>query len=436
MVPNQSIVSSGINRLDELLGGGVFIGDNVVWYDDAGSLAQVFCLNLLKISQNQKKYLIYVSFDRSPKNLLEKLGPLAKNKYLTILDCFSFGKGEGAEVFLKFYQEDRPNQSCRIFKVDDPKNPDNVTDAVYKLHKSMKEDVRLVFESLTGMQELWGEEESILKFYARSCPRLYELNTIAYWVVEKAVHSHKLKAHLNKITQVAIDLSLKRGKTSLTVLKAEKRDIDLLNKPSMYWNKGIEITFDSDKKGSGRPDLGFRIKELRSQAGLSQADLAKSVGVTPSTISQVENNQIYPSLPALIKMAEILNVSVSALFKTTPDGTAPVKFPASERLDVHLAGVPKEVISVKRLTPADFDAKSDPYVIEFPPGARLVSHFMAHKGDEAGYLISGELNFQMETGLETLKPGDWIYLTTQTPLSWENQRLEPACLLWMKIRSV
>ncbi len=80
-------VASGVNHLDRLLGG-LFIGDNVVWHDDAGSLASVFCLNFIQASQAQSKPLIYVSFDRSPKNLLDMLGPLADNDRLTILDCF------------------------------------------------------------------------------------------------------------------------------------------------------------------------------------------------------------------------------------------------------------------------------------------------------------------------------------------------------------
>jgi len=36
-------VASGVSQLDHLLGG-LYIGDNVVWYDDAGSLAAVYCL--------------------------------------------------------------------------------------------------------------------------------------------------------------------------------------------------------------------------------------------------------------------------------------------------------------------------------------------------------------------------------------------------------
>ena len=40
-------VSSGVSQLDRLLGG-LCIGDNVVWYDNAGSLASIFSLNLIQ----------------------------------------------------------------------------------------------------------------------------------------------------------------------------------------------------------------------------------------------------------------------------------------------------------------------------------------------------------------------------------------------------
>ena len=97
MFSQKRRVTSGVSQLDRLLGG-LFIGDNVIWYDEAGSLASVFSLNFIQASQQQKKAFVYVSFDRSPKSLIEELGPLAENQHLTILDCFTFGKGDGSEV--------------------------------------------------------------------------------------------------------------------------------------------------------------------------------------------------------------------------------------------------------------------------------------------------------------------------------------------------
>ena len=84
------LVASGIHQLDRILGS-LLIGDNVIWYDDAGSLAWPFCANLIQSSQAQNKPVIYVSFDRSPRNLLEKLGPLAENRGVNNIGLFHMG---------------------------------------------------------------------------------------------------------------------------------------------------------------------------------------------------------------------------------------------------------------------------------------------------------------------------------------------------------
>jgi transcriptional regulator with XRE-family HTH domain len=425
-------IATGVSQLDRVLGG-LFVGDNVVWYDDAGSLAYAFCLNFIKESELHDKYIIYVSFDRSLRNLLDKLGALADYDKLTILDCFTYGKGEGSEVFLKFYKEKMAEIKCRINTVKEPKKVEAVMDAFYSIHAEMKGDVRFVFESITGMQELWGGEESILTFYSHSCPRLYELNTIAYWIMEKEAHTPRLRASINQIAQVAIDLSVKRGKTSLTVLKAEKRDSSKLNRPYGYWTKDQNIYFDSENRSTGSIDMGMRLKELRVKRGLSQTEVAKLIGVTPSTISQIESNLIYPSVPALLKMAEILNIDVSAFFQVGAEGRPKNVFTSSDASDIRFDDLSEESISGKLLTPLDFEAKAEPYIIEIAPNKSIPAHFFIHKGEELGYLLSGELQMNMEKTTYTARAGDLIYLTNDIPAWWKNTGAETAKLLWIKV---
>lgn len=426
-------VASGVSQLDRLLGG-LFIGDNVVWHDDAGSLAHVFCLNFIQASQSQDRPLIYVSFDRSPKNLLDKLGPLSDGPTLTILDCFTNGKGAASPIFLKFYEETESERPGEIVLVEDPRDTSHFMDVLYGIHATKEGDVRFVFESITGMQELWGGEEHIINFYSHSCPRLYELNTVAYWILEKSAHSAKLRAQINQIAQVAIDLAIKRGTTSLTILKAEKRSLDNLHRPHNYWTKDLTVTFDADKRASGRVDLALRLKELRSKRGLSQTELAKLVGVTPSTISQVESSLIYPSLPALMKMAEVLSVEISSFFQ---DQTEPKKrfiFTSAEAIDVKFPELPEGAVFAKLLSPLDFEAKGEPYLIEIPPKKKLPSHFFVHKGEEIGYLLSGRLQVKYEKAAYSLRSGDVIYLTSEMPTQWKNPGPGVAKLLWIKVR--
>ncbi len=432
MVSEKLKVASGVEQLDQLLDG-LYIGDNVVWHDEAGSLAAVFCLNFIQASQNQKKPIIYVSFDRSPKNLLDKLGKLAHNPQLIVLDCFTYGKGAGSIVFLQFYEKQETELPCRVIRVDEPRNVDKVMEALYGVHETLEGDVRFVFESLTGMQELWGGEQHLVNFYSHSCPRLYELNTIAYWIIEKKAHSSNVRAQINQIAQVAIDLTVKRGKTLLTILKAEKRHLDTLNKPHHYWSKDLKITFDMEKSSGGWFDLGVRLKKLRTKRGLSQSELAKLVGVTPSTISQVESGLIHPSLPALIKMAEVLGVEMSSFFQESAHEPRRVVFPSEGAIDVKLPNLPEESIHISLLTPVDFESRAEPYIIEIPPNKMLSSHFFIHKGEEVGYLLSGELQLKLEKGIHIVQAHDIIYLTHEIPAQWENPGPDPARLLWMKI---
>ena len=433
MATEKQRVPSGVSRLDLLLGG-LFIGDNVVWHDDAGSLAPVFSLNFLLACNLQKKPIIYVSFDRSPKNLLEKLGHLAQYPALTILDCFTNGKGNGSPIFLKFYECLEEELPCRLLQVEDPRDPQGFMDLLYGVHAGFEGDVRFIFESVTGMQELWGSEDRLLAFYSHSCPRLYDLNTIAYWILEKNAHSSRFRAQINQIAQVAIELTIKRGTTSLTILKAENRSTEEFHKPHTYWTKDLTVVFDDGRGTRGRIDLGLRLKEFRLRRGLSQTELAKLVGVTASTISQVESNLIYPSLPALIKMAEALAVDLASFFEDHQEGGGRLIFTPADAVAVKFPNMPEGAVQARLLYPVDVDVKGEPYLIEITPRATLPAHFFFHKGEEVGYVLSGRLQVRVGKGVYNLKAGDVIYLTSEIPGEWRNPGPAVARLLWVKVK--
>lgn len=68
---------------------------------------------------------------------------------------------------------------------------------------------------------------------------------------------------------------------------------------------GVPLSALMDEKGL----VGARLKEAREQQGLSQAELARSAGVSPGLIGQIENGRINPSLETLEKLAKALGVS-------------------------------------------------------------------------------------------------------------------------------
>lgn len=426
-------VSSGLPELDRLLGD-LYIGDNVLWYDDMGSFSSVFCHCFIRETLVRKKPLIYVTFDRSPKNVVSFLGSLGESQNLTILDCFTNGKGDSSEVFNRFYEKDGALWPYKVIKVNDPTNPEHVGEAMYGLHSNLSGEVHFIIDSLTGMQSLWGGEDHVVEFYGKTCPRLYELDTIAYWLLEKGAHSSRLKANINKIAQVVIDLSVRRGASALKILKAEKRSSQYINEHHVYTCEGSHILFESQRPEKTRFDLGAKIKSIRLMRGLSQKELAALIGVTPSTISQVEKNLIYPSIPALFRIGESLSVEVATLFKDHgADRGTPVYSPAS-RSSISLARSVKGQVSGELLLPSDLDTPADVTMIRILPGKKLTGHFLTHKGREIGYLITGRLEMEIDSQVHQINAGDAVYLSTDVPGGWRNISDTTAELLWLTFR--
>ena len=64
---------------------------------------------------------------------------------------------------------------------------------------------------------------------------------------------------------------------------------------------------------------GKEIKALRRQKQLTQEDLAMMVGVSRTTIYQWESGKYYPEGQNLIKLAQVLGVTVDSLLPKAPE---------------------------------------------------------------------------------------------------------------------
>lgn len=66
----------------------------------------------------------------------------------------------------------------------------------------------------------------------------------------------------------------------------------------------------------------MRIRELRTKSGMSQADLARAIGVSTSAIGMYEQGRREPDTSAILKFARFFNVSVDYLLGAS-DVSAP-----------------------------------------------------------------------------------------------------------------
>jgi putative transcriptional regulator len=60
--------------------------------------------------------------------------------------------------------------------------------------------------------------------------------------------------------------------------------------------------------------LENRLKEIRAEFGLTQAELAERIGVSRKTINTVENGVFVPSTILALKLAAALNRRVEDIF--------------------------------------------------------------------------------------------------------------------------
>ena len=56
------------------------------------------------------------------------------------------------------------------------------------------------------------------------------------------------------------------------------------------------------------------VRELRTQRGLSQGQLASEMGVSRQTINSIEQERYTPSLPLALALARFFGTSVEAMF--------------------------------------------------------------------------------------------------------------------------
>ena len=65
--------------------------------------------------------------------------------------------------------------------------------------------------------------------------------------------------------------------------------------------------------------LGTRIASLRQGRGMSQADLAKKLHISPSAVGMYEQGRREPSVDTLIALSQIFGVSLDYLLSGQPD---------------------------------------------------------------------------------------------------------------------
>jgi transcriptional regulator with PAS, ATPase and Fis domain len=254
--------TTGIAEVDKAIGG-VIAGDNLVWEIDSGVAGDHFISSFVTACEKGGVPVVYVSFNRSPQTIAVKYARLMSPGRFSLIDCFSSGKGNSDEMFLKFFDDPARNAVHAPVHIADPADPSRLERALIDVGTRSGQPANYVFDSLTGMLDLWGDENRVVRLFGHLCPRLYDLSTLACWLVETEAHSEAFLAKVRHITQVVIEVSLSNGQRALTVHKAAGRNAAIGNPQPLDFEESVSTYEGETEEVRDIDRLTRRGEELR-----------------------------------------------------------------------------------------------------------------------------------------------------------------------------
>ncbi|MPZ52284.1 MAG: helix-turn-helix domain-containing protein [Acidimicrobiia bacterium] len=364
--PSQS--STGIESLDDLLDG-LIPGDNVVWVGDDDGLHDLIETAFLEAGESPRTVVI-----------LNDDAGLQIPSDVELIDA-------------------RPGAIHA-----DPMTLEEVI-----VERGRKPGARIVIRDLDTLVRRLGPDRA-LAFFARTCPRLFDLGAFAYWRSSRA-GSGEILAPVQRVTQCVLEHNNNR----LRVLKAESR-------PGIG-GRILDIQRDdqtlalTEVRALGR--LAEGIRRVRTERGLTQTDVASLAGVSPSAVSQVESGHRGLALDTLLTLSEALSVSLDELLDHRPDpgyilarrDRIPSRRGIVSLLDDPAAGLRAHLIT---LNPGE---RGGPPVI--------------HKGAELVLIGHGLVQIELEQEAPVIRPGDALLVTRDAIKGWRNLHPESARLFWI-----
>jgi transcriptional regulator with XRE-family HTH domain len=179
---------------------------------------------------------------------------------------------------------------------------------------------------------------------------------------------------------------------------------------------------DSNNAGpaSGTPPIGPRLRALRLARNLTLEQVAQGAGVTKGFVSRVERDQASVSIAALLRICEVLQTPVGALFDSSPyalvaaDAAPVIEFGASRvrQLVLTPSGV-TDLRVVKLLLSPGANATGGVYT-----GARDTTFI---------HVVKGKLAFDLEGQQFELGEGDSLTFPGRTPHTYRNASGRDRC---------
>jgi len=163
--------------------------------------------------------------------------------------------------------------------------------------------------------------------------------------------------------------------------------------------------------------IGERIKRNRELLGLQLNDLAKRVGISPSALSQIEKAKSSPSIITLKIIAENLHTTVGELIG---ENESLSNNPIFRKEESYIIDRNESGAVVHTLTQQDVSKQMNTFLVHFNKNSNSLGLFKQHKGQIFCYLLSGEIQFEIDNISYVVQAGDSLYFNGRRNFLMEN----------------
>ncbi len=171
--------------------------------------------------------------------------------------------------------------------------------------------------------------------------------------------------------------------------------------------------------------IGPRLRRARLAGGLTLAEVAGATGLTKGFISQLERDMTSASVASLVKVCEVLRISVGALFE--PPSASLTRADEAPRINFGGVGLVEALLTPRGTS----DLQVIRSVIE-PGGGSGEEPYGLDAKAEVAYVLEGALVVALEGEEFRLGAGDALTFSARVPHAWHNPSAdERAVTLWV-----
>jgi uncharacterized cupin superfamily protein len=176
--------------------------------------------------------------------------------------------------------------------------------------------------------------------------------------------------------------------------------------------------------GKGEISVGDRLREIRSDLGLSIRALAERSGLNVNTLSLIENGRTSPSVGTLQQLAQSLQVPITSFFETDH----------GEKKAVFQKNGARPCAAFSHGLMEDLGAGmsrfgAEPLMVTLNPHADSGKTPIVHTGREFVYCVEGQIAYTVDTETYLLEPGDSLLFEAYLPHHWKNLTAVPSRVL-------